>query len=333
MRTVILDGYTLNPGDNSWDPLRALGELEVHDRTAPSEVLERSRGAEILITNKTRLDAATIDALLPDLRYIGVLATGYDVVDVDHAAAKGIPVVNVVNYGAEAVAQHAMALLLELARRPALHDAAVRAGEWNRCPDFCFWKTPQVELDGLTMGILGFGTIGRRVGALARAFGMEVIAASARRSGQELARELADPGYPVTCVDVEELFATSDVLSLHCPLSPSTRAIVNERTLGLMKKGAFLLNLARGPLLDEEAVARALREGHLGGLGVDVVSTEPIATDNPLLSAPNTVITPHIAWASLPARRNITRILAENLLSLMDGKPRSVVNARQLGWA
>lgn len=218
MKIVVLDGYTLNPGDNPWDPLAALGDLTVYDRTNPEDVLERSRGAEILITNKTRLNADTL-AALPDLRCIGVIATGYDVVDIAAAGKRGIPVMNVVNYGTEAVAQHAFALLLELCRRTALHDAGIRSGRWAAGPDWCFWDTPQVELSGKVMGILGFGTIGRRVAELAHAFGMKVIAASARKSAAELSASSAPVSFPVEFVEMDELFRASDVLSLHCPLT------------------------------------------------------------------------------------------------------------------
>ena len=329
MKIVVLDGYTLNPGDNPWDPLAALGDLTVYDRTNPEDVLERSRGAEILITNKTRLNADTL-AALPDLRCIGVIATGYDVVDIAAAGKRGIPVMNVVNYGTEAVAQHAFALLLELCRRTALHDAGIRSGRWAAGPDWCFWDTPQVELSGKVMGILGFGTIGRRVAELAHAFGMKVIAASARKSAAELSASSAPVSFPVEFVEMDELFRASDVLSLHCPLTDQTRAIVNAANIASMKDGAILLNLARGPLLDEAAVAEALASGKLGGLGAYVVSVEPIAQDNPLLASPNTLLTPHIAWATRTARQNITRIIAENIAGWMAGQPKSVVNKAYL---
>lgn len=325
MKIVILDGYTVNPGDNPWTALARLGELTVYDRTDASDILARSQDADILITNKTPLRAETLEKL-PNLRLVGILATGYDVVDVERAGALGIPVVNVVNYGADAVAQHCMALLLELCRRVGLHDRLVREGKWADCPDFCFWQGTQLELCGKTMGILGFGTIGRKVGHLAHAFGMQVLAASARKSGAELAKTSADPGYPVRYVDCAELFAASDVLSLHTPLSDATRGIVNAQSLATMKDGAILLNVARGPLLDEQAVAEALFSGKLAGLGCDVVSREPITKDNPLLGAPNTYITPHIAWASLPARQNIIRILADNIEACLAGRLKSVVN-------
>ena len=329
MNIVVLDGYTLNPGDNPWDPLAALGHLTVHDRTLPEQILERSLDAEILITNKTRLNADTL-AALPNLRCIGVIATGYDVVDIAAAGKRGIPVMNVVNYGTEAVAQHAFALLLELCRRTSLHDAGIRAGRWAAGPDWCFWDTPQVELSGKVLGILGFGTIGRRVAELGHAFGMKIMAASARKSPEELTASAAPATFPVSFVSLPDLFRYSDVLSLHCPLTEQTRAIINATSLSGMKDGSLLLNLARGPLLDESAVAAALLSGKLGGLAADVVSREPIDADNPLLSSPNTLLTPHIAWATLTARRNITRIIAENIAGWLSGAPKSVVNTAYL---
>lgn len=329
MKIVVLDGYTLNPGDNPWDPLAALGDLTVYDRTNPEDVLERSRGAEILITNKTRLNADTL-AALPDLRCIGVIATGYDVVDIAAAGKRGIPVMNVVNYGHGSRGATCL--------RPAVgtvppHGPARRGHplrRWAAGPDWCFWDTPQVELSGKVMGILGFGTIGRRVAELAHAFGMKVIAASARKSAAELSASSAPVSFPVEFVEMDELFRASDVLSLHCPLTDQTRAIVNAANIASMKDGAILLNLARGPLLDEAAVAEALASGKLGGLGADVVSVEPIAQDNPLLASPNTLLTPHIAWATRTARQNITRIIAENIAGWMAGQPKSVVNKAYL---
>lgn len=322
MHIVVLDGRVLNPGDNPWDPLAACGELTVYDRTRPEEVLERAAGAQVLVTNKTRLPAELIEHL-PELRYIGVVATGYDVVDIAAAGRQGIPVCNVVAYGVDAVAQHVMALLLELCRRVSLHDASVRAGEWSRAEDWCYWKTPQRELTGLTMGIMGFGHIGRRVGELAHAFGMSVLAHK-RSSG-------TPPEYaPFRFADPETLFAEADVLTLHCPLTEVTRGIVNRERLAAMKPGALLINTARGPLLDEAAVAEALHSGRLGGFGADVLSTEPPAPDNPLLGTPNTLITPHISWATVKARRNITRLAAENIRAWQEGHPRNVVNGEFL---
>ena len=329
VRIVVLDGHTVNPGDTSWEAIAALGDLTVYDRTCAGDIVARAADADVVITNKTPLTAGTLDRL-PNLRCIGILATGYDVVDVACAGRKGIPVMNVVQYGTDAVAQHAMALLLELCRRPALHDESIRAGKWSSCPEFCYWLTPQTELSGLTFGIIGFGAIGRRTGALAYAFGMNVMAASARMSGEEArqkARQAPDPGYPVHYADLDELLASSDVISLHCPLTEKTRHLINASTLARMKKGALLLNVARGPLLQEEDVAEALFSGQLGGLGADVLSEEPARPDNILLTTPNTVITPHIAWASLKARQNIITILAGNIASWMQGEPRSLVNA------
>lgn len=330
MKCVVLDGYTLNPGDNPWDPLEAVtGSLTVYDRTPPELRLERSRDAEILITNKVRLDADCI-AALPRLRCIGVIATGYDVVDIQAAGKRGIPVFNVTDYGTEAVAQHTFALLLELCRRTEVHDAGIRSGRWASGPDWCFWDTPQIELSGKTMGILGFGTIGRRVGELAHAFGMRVMATSVRKSGQELAKTSAPVSYPVEYADLEKVLAEADVLSLHCPLSEQTRGLVDRAFLSRMKNGAILLNLARGPLLQETDVAEALRTGKLAGLGADVLSREPASSDNPLLHAPNTLLTPHIAWATLTARKNITRIMAENIEAWLRGEYRNLVNAAWL---
>jgi glycerate dehydrogenase len=309
MKIVVLDGYTLNPGDNPWDPLAALGELTVYDRTNPEDVLERSRGAEILITNKTRLNADTL-AALPDLRCIGVIATGYDVVDIAAAGKRGIPVMNVVNYGTEAVAQHAFALLLELCRRTALHDAGIRSGRWAAGPDWCFWDTPQVELSGKVMGILGFGTIGRRVAELAHAFGMKVIAASVRKSAAEMSASSAPVSFPVEFVEMDELFRASDVLSLHCPLTEQTRAIVNAANIASMKDGAILLNLARGPLLDEAAVAEALASGKLGGLGADVVVEAAGTAES--FNAASEIIKHNgkfvfYSWVTTPVTLNISR--------------------------
>lgn len=318
MRIVVLDDVTLNPGDNGWGDFSGLGELVVYERTPPEQVLERAADADILVINKVRLSAALINAL-PRLRCICVVATGYDVVDTAAAAARGIPVCNVRAYGVESVAQQVMALLLELCRRVGEHDASIRRGDWGACPDFCYWLSPQVELAGLTMGIAGYGSIGRRVGELAHAFGMKVIAHSRSRS--------EPPAYaPFAFVSREELFREADVISLHCPLFPETREMVNRGTLALMKPGSLIINTARGGLVNENDVAEALRSGRLGGFGADVLSKEPAAPDNPLLHTPNTVLTPHIAWASLAARRTITRVTIANIRAFLAGKPQNVVN-------
>ena len=319
MRIVVLDGHTLNPGDNPWDELAALGELVVHDRSAPDEIVPRARGAAVALTNKTHLDAATL-AALPELRYVGVLATGYNVVDVAAARAHGVTVTNVPEYGTDFVAQHVFALLLELANAVGEHDAAVHAGEWQRCPDFSFWTRPLLELAGLTMGIVGYGRIGRRVGEVARALGMRVLASA--RPGSPLPPATATE----TWCELEELFAASDVVTLHCPLTADNERFVNARLLARMKRSAFLINAARGPLVDEAALARALADGTIAGAGLDVVSAEPIRADNPLLRAPNCVITPHVAWASLAARRRLMATAVGNVRAFLAGAPVNVVS-------
>ena len=326
MKIVVLDGYTLNPGDNPWDPLAALGDLTVYDRTNPEDVLERSRGAEILITNKTRLNADTL-AALPDLRCIGVIATGYDVVDIAAAGKRGIPVMNVVNYGTEAVAQHAFALLLELCRRTALHDAGIRSGRWAAGPDWCFWDTPQVELSGKVMGILGFGTIGRRVAELAHAFGMKVIAASARKSAAELSASSAPVSFPVEFVEMDELFRASDVLSLHCPLTDQTRHLIDREALQKMKKSAVLINVARGAVVSEADLVWALENGEIAGAALDVLEQEPPEKDNPLFRFDNVIISPHAAWYSEESQAILQRTPAEDVARVLRGElPLNLVN-------
>jgi glycerate dehydrogenase len=318
MKIVVLDGYTLNPGDNPWDDLARLGELEVHDRTPPHRIVERARGAAILLTNKTPL-AANILAELPELGFIGVLATGYNVVDVAAARARGIAVANVPEYGTDSVAQHAFALVLELAHQVGAHDAAVKAGQWSRSADFCFWKSPPVELAGLTMGIVGFGRIGRRVGELAHAFAMKVLAHGPSR------REA--PVYePFEWSEVPRLFERSDIVTLHCPLTADNAKFVSHDLLARMKPNAFLINTARGGLVDEAALADALAAGRIAGAAVDVVSAEPIAADNPLLGAPRCVITPHMAWGSLAARRRLMAMTVRNVEAFLAGTPINLVS-------
>lgn len=318
MNIVILDGHALNPGDNSWAALENLGTLTIYPRTNPTDIIERAKDADIIVTNKAPVTAATI-AALPRLRLIAVTATGYNVIDLAAAAARNIPVCNVVGYGVNAVAQHVMALLLELCRRTSLHDASIRAGDWAKSPDWCYWKSPQVELTGKVLGIIGFGNIGQRVGELGHAFGMEVITLS--RKG------ITAPTYtPFAFVDEDTLFSHADVISLHCPLTTANTHMINAARLATMKHGAILLNTARGPLLDEQAVAEALHKGTLGGFGADVLSQEPPAIDNPLISAPNVLLTPHISWATLNARKNITRLTADNIRAWQQGTPINVVN-------
>lgn len=320
MKIVVLDGHTLNPGDNPWDELAALGELTVHVRSTPDEVVPRARGAEVVLTNKTVLDAAAL-AALPELRFVAVLATGYNVVDVAAARARGVRVANVPEYGTDSVAQHVLALLLELAHGVGEHDAAVHAGEWQRCPDFSFWHRPPLELAGLTMGVVGFGRIGRRVGELANALGMRVLA-----SGRPGASNGASPPWPgFAWRGVDELFTESDVVSLHCPLTADNAGFVGDVLLARMKRTAYLINTARGPLIDEPALARALVEGRIAGAALDVVSVEPIRPDNPLLRAPRCILTPHLAWASLAARRRLMATAVANVRNYLAGTPTNLV--------
>ncbi len=319
MHIVVLDGYTLNPGDLSWDAFATLGELTVHERTPAAEIVARAAGAEILLTNKTPLSAATIGQL-PVLRYIGVLATGYNVVDTEAAAARGIPVTNVPEYGTASVVQLVFAHLLNLCNHVAEHGQSVRAGAWSRSPDFCFWEHPLVELSGRTMGIVGAGRIGKSVARVAEAFGMRVLV-SGRPGGNR-------QGDAFERTDLQNLFRESDVVSLHCPLTEATHGLVNRDLLSLMKPGAFLINTGRGPLIVEEDLAAALNSGTIAGAGLDVLSTEPPAPDNPLLSARNCCITPHIAWATLDARRRLMQTASENLRGFLDGKRLNVVNGQ-----
>jgi len=319
MKIVILDGYTINPGDNPWTPVEELGECVIHERTPVGQVLDRARDAEIILVSKVKLTAEIL-AGLPKLRYISMLATGYNNVDVAAAAERGVPVSNVPAYSTESVVQTAFALLLELATHVGLHDAAVKEGEWVRCPDHSFWKGSIVELDGLTIGIVGYGTIGRAMARVAAAFGMKVIAHAPRIP--------ADPGpVPVSFVQMEELFASADVVSLNCPQTAENTAFVNTRLLSLMRPGAFFLNVARGGLVNEADLADALNRGVIAGAGLDVVAYEPMLANNPLLTAANCIFTPHIAWASLAARRRLMRIVADNIAGFIAGKPVNVVNS------
>ncbi|AJY71447.1 D-2-hydroxyacid dehydrogenase [Geobacter sulfurreducens] len=319
---VILDGYTINPGDNPWTPLEKLGDCTIYDRTPPELRVERAKDADIVLTSKVKLDEATL-AALPKLRYISMLATGYNNVDVEAAGKRGIPVANIPAYSTESVVQTTFALLLELAVHVGIHDSAVKAGEWVRSPDHSFWKTPIVELDGLTLGIVGYGTIGRAVARVGAAFGMKIMAYAPRVP--------ADLGpVPVRFVSLDELFAGSDVVSLNCPQTAENTGFVNSRLLSLMKPSAFFLNVARGGLVNEVDLAAALHSGKLAGAGLDVVAHEPMSPDNPLLGAPNCIFTPHLAWASLAARRRLMGILAANVATFLAGEPQNVVNSRFL---
>lgn len=322
MRIVVLDGHTLNPGDNPWSAVEPLGTLEVHPRTSPFELAGRAKGAQILLTNKTRLTEDVINAL-PDLKFISVLATGYDVVDVRAAAARGIPVSNVPGYGTNAVAQHVFAMLLELCRRVSDHSGSVRKGQWTANADWCYWNSTQIELTGKTLGLVGFGNISRRVAEIALAFGMRVLA--------YVPRPKPHPGLNnFAFCDLDTLFGSSDVISLHCPLTAENKGFVNKDRIAGMRPGSILINTARGPLVDEEAAADALKAGTLGGLCTDVTSVEPVPADNPLLSAPNCLITPHLAWGTLTARQTLMRVTAENIQAFLSGAPQNVVNAHLL---
>ncbi len=319
MKIVVLDGYTENPGDLSWAPLEQYGELTVYDRTPCEDetVIERIGDAEVVFTNKCPIGRAVLDAC-PKVRFISVLATGYNVVDVQAAAEKGIPVSNVPTYGTAAVGQFAIALLLEICQHVAHHAEAVHAGRWETSPDWCFWDYPLIELDGKTMGIIGFGRIGQTTGRIAKAMGMRILATGSRET--EAGRAIAD------YVDLDTLLRESDVIALHCPLFPSTRGIINRETIAKMKDGVILINNSRGPLIVEQDLADALNSGKVAAAGLDVVSTEPIRGDNPLLTAKNCLITPHISWAPKEARERIMRISADNLEAYLRGAPVNVVN-------
>ena len=319
MKITVLDGYTLNPGDLSWDSFSQMGELSVYPRTPLEDdiIVQRIGDSEAVLTNKTPLTSAILDRC-PKLKYIGVLATGYNVVDVKAAARCGIPVCNIPTYGTAAVAQYVFALLLELCHHTAHHSEAVHSGRWENNADWCFWDYPLTELAGKTMGIIGFGRIGQRTAEIAKAFGMKVLAFDAYPC--EAGRELAE------YVPLERLLEASDVVSLHCPLLPETEGIMNRDTISRMKDGAMLINTSRGPLVAEQDLADALASGKLAGAALDVVSTEPIHGDNPLLKAPNCIITPHIAWAPRESRKRLMDIAAENLRQWMNGTPVNRIN-------
>lgn len=320
MKIIILDGYTENPGDLSWDALAALGELTVYDRTSltdEEEIISRIGDAEVVYTNKTPITKHVIDSC-PNLKFISVLATGYNVVDYNYAREKGIPVTNVPTYGTDSVSQFAIALLLEVCHHIGHHSEAVKEGRWESNPDWCFWDYPLIELSGKTMGIIGFGRIGQRTGALAKALNMEVLAYDTIQN--DTGRAIA--GY----VSLDTLLEKSDVIALHCPLFPETEGIVNKETISRMKDGVIILNNSRGPLIVEQDLADALNSGKVLAAAVDVVSTEPIHGDNPLLKAKNCIITPHISWAPKESRQRIMDCAKENLEAWLNGRPVHVVN-------
>lgn len=312
MKIVVLEGYAANPGDLSWTPLEQLGELTVYDRCAQEDVAARIADADIVLTNKTVITRELMTGA-KKLKYVGVLATGYNVVDVAAAAQLGVTVTNIPAYSTDSVAQLTFALLLEICHQVGRHNQAVHAGRWTSCPDFCFWETPQMELSGKTLGIVGYGRIGKRVGEIARCFGMRVLAWT---------RTPRDP----ECVSLDELLAQSDVITLHCPLFPQTHHLINRETIAKMKGGAILINTSRGPVVDEQALADALRSGKLCAAASDVASVEPIRADNPLLNAPNMILTPHMAWGTHEARSRLMDIAAENIRAFIAGKPVNVVS-------
>ena len=322
MKIVILDGYTENPGDLSWGPLERFGELSVYDRTPYDDdaIIERIGDAEIVFTNKCPISKKVIDAC-PNMKFISVLATGYNIVDYCYAAEKGIPVSNVPTYGTASVGQFAIALLLELCHHVQRHSDAVKEGKWAAGPDWCFWDYPLIELAGKTIGIIGFGKIGQTTGRIAKAMGMKVLATGSRPN--DAGREIAE------YVDLDTLLSSSDVIALHCPLFPETQGIINRETITKMKDGVILINNSRGQLVVEQDLADALRSGKVFAAGLDVVSTEPIREDNPLLTAPNCLITPHISWAPKESRERIMTASADNLRAFLEGTPINVVNGKR----
>ena len=311
MKIIVLDGYGLNPGDLNWNGFEELGELTVYDRTSPSELMERAAGAEVLVTNKTLITADNIEAL-PELKYIGVLATGYNVVDIDAARAHGIVVTNIPAYSTASVAQMVFAHILNITQRVGYYANENRQGRWTKNADFCYWDTPLLELEGKIMGVVGFGNIGQATARIAQAFGMTVYVYTSKP-------QFALPS-GMKKVELDELFAESDVVSLHCPLTPDTKEMVNAERLGKMKTSAILINTGRGPLVNEQDLADALNEGKIAAAGLDVLSVEPSVEGNPLLSARNCFITPHIAWATLEARTRLMEIAVQNLKSYLNGR-------------
>ena len=317
MKIVMLDAYTTNPGDLSWDNFNSLGDLTVYDRTPSDKIIERTKDADIIITNKTPITKEIIDAL-PKLKFIALMSTGYNIVDYVYLKEKGIPVSNIPSYSTDAVAQLVMSFILELAMNVGLHSESVRNGEWADCADFCYWKSPLTELSGKTIGIFGLGKIGRAVAQRAKAFGMNVVAFAPRIHGDE-------PDY-IKLIPLKEMLNCADVVSMHCPLTPETEGVVNEEFIAEMKDGAYFINTSRGTVVNETALADALNSGKLGGAGLDVLSTEPPRRDNPLLTAKNCFITPHIAWASFETRKRLVSILYDNIKAFTEGKPQNVIN-------
>ncbi len=319
MKIVNLDGYTTNPGDLSWDGIKKLGDYTVYDRTLPEQIIKRAKGADILIVNKTVISADILDALMPELKFIALQSTGYNVVDCKHAKKLCIPVSNIPSYSTNAVAQLVFSFILQITDEVTLHSDAVKSGEWCRCPDFCFWKKPLTELAGKKIGIIGFGAIGKKVAQIAEAFDMDILAYSPRPKSTEGLKK-------VEFVTIDELLKNSDIVTCHCPLTKETTKLINKENITKMKKSAIFINTSRGPVVDEQALADALNNGDILAAGLDVLETEPAKDDNPLISAQNCYITPHIAWAAKETRARLINILEENIIAYLDGKPRNVVN-------
>lgn len=317
MQIVLLDGYASNPGDLTWEPLKEMGEVTVYDRTQPSEVVERAHDAEIIVTNKVTLTRQTLEQL-PNLRLICVLATGYNTIDTLAARDLGITVCNVPAYSTDSVAQMVFAQILNMTNRVAHYARQTREGRWSAAPDFCYWDLPVSELAGKILGIVGLGHIGAKVASIAREFGMDVFAFTSKNS-------IDLPDY-IQKTTLEGLFGVSDILTLHCLLTPDTHELINARTIARMKRGALLVNTGRGPLVNEADVAEALASGQLGGYGADVMCSEPPAADNPLFAQPNAFITPHIAWASVEARQQLLNATFDNIRAFQEGHPKNVVN-------
>ncbi|MBO5934401.1 MAG: D-2-hydroxyacid dehydrogenase [Clostridia bacterium] len=317
MNIVMLDAYTTNPGDLSWDNFEKLGNLTIYDRTPADKIIERAKDADIIITNKTPITKEIIDCL-PNLKFIALMSTGYNIVDYVYLKEKGIPVSNIPSYSTDAVAQLVMSFILELAMNVGMHSESVKNGDWSDCADFCYWKAPLTELSGKTLGIFGLGKIGRAVAERAKAFGMNIVAYTPRIHDDE-------PDY-IKTVSLDKMLKVSDIISMHCPLTPETEGVVNKDFISEMKDGAYFINTSRGAVVDEHALAEALNSGKLGGAGLDVLSTEPPKKDNPLLAAKNCFITPHIAWASFETRKRLVSILYNNIQAFIDGKPQNVIN-------
>lgn len=319
MKIVNLDGCTTNPGDLSWAGIERLGDYTVYDRTSPDKIIERAKGANALIINKTVITRDILEALKPELEYIGLQSTGYNVVDCEAAKELGITVCNIPSYSTNAVAQLVFAFILQVTNQVAVHSESVREGDWCNCPDFCYWKTPLTELLGKTIGIIGFGSIGRKVAEIAETFDMKVLVYTPR---------LKDKGSlkSIEFVDLDTLLKHSDIITCHCPLTAETNGLINSENIAKMKKSAIFINTSRGPVVNEQALADALNNGDIAAAGLDVLETEPAREDNPLLSAENCYITPHIAWAAKETRARLLTILENNLKAYIDGNPQNVVN-------